>query len=259
MSAKIAPNRPLKRAKPTARRPEAPGHYDDPAAVRAYVESSRKWPVRGVEDGFVGDFLAQCPTEAPLNVLDVGTGGGHIAVELAARRRNWRVTGLDASPIMLTHAKAWGEKRGVRVSWTCASAEETPFVADRFDAIVSHFAFHEFQDPAAALREMVRLLRPGGALWIQDLERPPTWLFRLQAAGGRLAHLTRPEMARQYEDSVRASYTGKEIRTLLSQCRLVGETTRTYSFGAGSLWRACVTKAEPADGNPPTEASRVVG
>lgn len=96
-------------------------------------------------------------------VLDVACGTGALAA--AAARRvgpSGAVTGLDANPDMLAVARTNGEP----ITWVEATAESLPFEADRFDRVVSQFGFMFFEGPVAALREMARVCRPGGAMLV---------------------------------------------------------------------------------------------
>lgn len=95
------------------------------------------------------------------DVLDLACGTG---VAAAAARRNvgdsGTVVGLDPSDDMLTVAR----RKYPDIAWHRGCAEALPFGDASFDAVVSQFGFMFFEDRAAALREMWRVLRPGGRL-----------------------------------------------------------------------------------------------
>ena len=93
-------------------------------------------------------------------VLDVGCGTGQLAARVRAALPGTSVVGCDFSHGMLRHARA----RDACVPWVQGDAGDLPFRAGTFDAIVSTEAFHWFPDPAGALAEFRRVLRPRGRL-----------------------------------------------------------------------------------------------
>jgi SAM-dependent methyltransferase len=94
-------------------------------------------------------------------VLDVACGTGALACAAAGIvGPEGRVTGLDANPAMLAVAR----RKPGRVEWVEGVAERLPFADEAFDAVASQFGMMFFADPALALREMMRVLRPGGGM-----------------------------------------------------------------------------------------------
>jgi ubiquinone/menaquinone biosynthesis C-methylase UbiE len=94
-------------------------------------------------------------------VLDVACGTGVLAAAAAERvGADGAVVGLDLNHEMLTVAR----RKRVRVDWKNGRAEALPFRDASFDRVVSQFGFMFFEDRAQALREMMRVLRPGGKL-----------------------------------------------------------------------------------------------
>src|SRR5918995_3881942 len=96
-------------------------------------------------------------------VLDVGTGTGIVA-RLAAPNvgPTGRVAGLDASPAMLSVARAMAAEEGLSIEWQEGRAEALPYPDESFDLVLSQFALMFFTDRAGALSEMWRGVIPRG-------------------------------------------------------------------------------------------------
>ncbi|MGI6368380.1 MAG: class I SAM-dependent methyltransferase [Anaerolineae bacterium] len=101
--------------------------------------------------------------------LDVGTGTGHYAHRLATL--GLTVSALDASAEMLAVAQS---KPG-EIDWRLADAHQLPFPENSFDLVVSVTALEFLKDPAAAIADMLRVLRPGGRLVLGTLNARGPW------------------------------------------------------------------------------------
>jgi SAM-dependent methyltransferase len=93
-------------------------------------------------------------------VLDVACGTGIVACRIAATGA--QVTGLDVTPGMLAQAKVRAGEEGVGVTWVERSAERLPFAAGSFDLVTCQQGVQFVADRAAAVKEMRRVLAPGG-------------------------------------------------------------------------------------------------
>jgi ubiquinone/menaquinone biosynthesis C-methylase UbiE len=110
-------------------------------------------------------------------VLDIGTGTGIVA-RLAAPSvgPTGSVTGLDASPAMLSIARAMASEEGLIIDWDEGQAEALPYPDECFDLVLSQFALMFFADRAGALAEMRRVLIAGGRVALsvfQGIDRHP--------------------------------------------------------------------------------------
>ena len=108
-----------------------------------------------------------------MRVLDVACGTGVLSLVAADLvEPGGSVAGLDLNPGMLDVAR----RKAPDIDWREASAEAIPFEDDAFDAVVSQFGLMFFEDKASAIREILRVLRPGGkmavAVW-DSLENVP--------------------------------------------------------------------------------------
>jgi demethylmenaquinone methyltransferase/2-methoxy-6-polyprenyl-1,4-benzoquinol methylase len=110
-------------------------------------------------------------------VLDVATGTGLVARELAGK--NLRVVGLDQSPSMIRRATAGVRTAGLdtRVRFALGQAQALPFGDETFDALTFTYLLRYVDDPAATLRELARVLRPGGVMASLEFHVPQDpWL-----------------------------------------------------------------------------------
>ena len=106
-------------------------------------------------------FLVSCIEAQPTDtVLDVATGTGAVARELL-RQKGCTVVGLDQSPEMLAEARRRLPKE---VQLVEASAEQLPFPDASFDALTFTYLLRYVSDPGATLRELARVVRPGGTI-----------------------------------------------------------------------------------------------
>lgn len=103
--------------------------------------------------------------------LDVATGVGFTALALAPGCR--AVVALDMTPNMLREARALRAERGITNLAFCAGdAEAIPFAGGAFDLVTCRHAAHHFPALSQALREMARVLRPGGRVVFDDTCAP---------------------------------------------------------------------------------------
>ena len=101
-------------------------------------------------------------------VLDVATGGGHTALAFAGIAR--RVVAYDLTEPMLAAARVHVQDRGAaNVDFVAGDAGALPFRDESFDVVTCRTAAHHFADVTAAVRQIQRVLRPGGSLLLQDI------------------------------------------------------------------------------------------
>ncbi len=131
-------------------------------------------------------------------VLDVGTGPGRLLVDLAARRPDLHLVGVDPSPEMVAHARRRSRDAGLvdRLEVARGVAESLPFADASFDAVTSTLAAHHWSDVGAAIAEQVRVVRPGGRLWICDLRASARTVEAALAAERPSASVARPRLGR---------------------------------------------------------------
>jgi demethylmenaquinone methyltransferase/2-methoxy-6-polyprenyl-1,4-benzoquinol methylase len=115
----------------------------------------------------------------PRHVLDVATGTAGVALMLC-ERTDAAVTGLDLTERMLAEGRARVARAGRqdRVRLVCGRAEQLPFEDGAFDALTFTYLLRYVADPAATVRELARLVRPGGVLSGLEFFVPPPPVWR---------------------------------------------------------------------------------
>jgi demethylmenaquinone methyltransferase / 2-methoxy-6-polyprenyl-1,4-benzoquinol methylase len=204
--------------------------YDRYAALLSFGQDPRwrRFLVSRVEAG-PGD-----------RVLDVATGTAAVALELV-RQKGCAVVGVDQSEGMLEAAR---RRADGRIELVRASAESLPFADGEFDALTFTYLLRYVADPAATLRELVRVVRPGGT--VAGLEfalpagvaRPPWELYvrvGLPAAGAVIGGGWR-EVGSFLGPSIRGFYRRWPEPRLLEAWREAGigePRARRLSLGGG--------------------------
>jgi demethylmenaquinone methyltransferase/2-methoxy-6-polyprenyl-1,4-benzoquinol methylase len=145
-----------------------PARYDLLEELLSFGQN-RRWRTAMV------DSVAQA---RPSTVLDVATGTAGVAL-LLARRTGADVTGVDLTEQMLARGRARVVEAGERrVRLAVARAEQLPFPDATFDALTFTYLLRYVADPAATLRELARVVRPGGVVASLEFGVPhgPVWL-----------------------------------------------------------------------------------
>ena len=124
-----------------------------------------------------------------LDVLDVGCGPGTITVDLAGRVAPGRVVGLDVSPAPLDEARSLAERSGVDVEFGVGDVYALEAADGSYDVVHAHQVLQHLTDPVAALREMARVVRPGGLVAVRDVDYAATTWFPASAGLDRWLQL----------------------------------------------------------------------
>ncbi|HJS17839.1 MAG TPA: class I SAM-dependent methyltransferase [Anaerolineales bacterium] len=104
------------------------------------------------------------------HVLEVAPGPGFLAIEFA-KTGDYKVTALEISKTFIEIAQENAKQANVIVDFRHGNASDMPFEENTFDFIICVAAFKNFTQPVEAIREMYRVLRPGGKACIMDLRR----------------------------------------------------------------------------------------
>ncbi len=124
-------------------------------------------------------LVARLDLQPNARVLDVATGTGAVALELV-RQHGCSVVGVDRSADMLAVARARIAARGLaaRIELHEGRAEALPFADASFDALTVTYLLRYVDDPAATLRELARVVRPGGTVAMLEFGVPQSGAAR---------------------------------------------------------------------------------
>lgn len=137
---------------------------------RLYDLVARK-PLRRLYAGLADDIAAEAPHGG--TVVDVGTGPGVLLVELARRRPDLRVIGVDLSSDMIAAARRNLVEFGERARAFVGDAADLPLPDASADLVVSTLSSHHWDHPETAIGELARVVRPGGRVEVYDVRIAP--------------------------------------------------------------------------------------
>ncbi len=188
-----------------------------------------------------GPFLKRLSTlDIDGRYLEIGSGPGLLAAEIASRRPNVDITAVELSPEMVRAARDEIAARGYgnRVRFISGSADDDALMEDlgRFDLVYSTFSLHHWENPVRTFRLLYRAVADGGVLLIQDLCRTG-WLYVLPANNGLIR-------------SVRAAYRPRELEAMMHEAG-ASRFGITTGFAGLSLW--ILARKDGTGGNGPGE------
>lgn len=211
-----------------------PGHYDRLGAIMSFGQDPR-WRKALV------DFIAPAPG---MRILDVATGTGMVAFAHAASGAE--VTGLDQSEAMLGGARARlarSPQLADRLSLVLGEAESLPYEHGEFDALSFTYLLRYVDDRGATLRELARVVKPGGRIGMVEFGVPSQaqlrafWRVYTRALMPLLGRIVSPawfEVGRFLGPSIEDLYAREpDIGALWRACGIAEVNEQRPSFGAG--------------------------
>jgi demethylmenaquinone methyltransferase / 2-methoxy-6-polyprenyl-1,4-benzoquinol methylase len=213
-----------------------PARYDLLAEVLSFGQN-RRWR-RVMVDHIV--------PAAPGRILDVATGTAGVALQLA-RRTPGRIVGVDLTEAMLREGQQNVARAGAgdRIHLVLGLAEQLPFPDQAFDALTFTYLLRYVADPAATLRELARVVKPGGPVASLEFHVPPQrfwrawwWLYTraLLPAAGRLAGRPWFSVGRFLGPSISRHYRSYPLPWTIEAWREAGFVdvgVRVMSLGGG--------------------------
>lgn len=180
-------------------------------------------------------------------VLDLATGTGDLAIQIARRHPGVRVVGVDPAERMLAVARPKIERAGLydRVRLFPGDAESIPFPDASFDGVTIAFGIRNVPDRARGLREMRRVTRPGGRVAILELSEPRGGLlgrvarFHVHTLVPRIGALLSGEREYRYlQTSIAAFPPAPEFADMMRDAGLDVIRVDRLTFGVAHLYVA---------------------
>jgi ubiquinone/menaquinone biosynthesis C-methylase UbiE len=183
---------------------------------------------------FVDDLLEAAQTAGfddllesgePLKVLDVGTGTAQIPIQLCCRPVNCDIWAIDLAAEMLLLAAENVRNAALdgRILLEREDAKALNYSDVEFDWVISNSIVHHIPDPELSMREMLRVLRPGGLLFVRDLLRPASDT-EVESIVRTYAGLDNERQQQLFRQSLHAALRVEEVRELLMSQGWSGET-----------------------------------
>lgn len=210
--------------------PEEARDYDamDHAAVnRVFVTD---FLFAALEAGLLPRAQSAEGTADWLDMLDLGTATAQIPVELCRREPSVRVMAIDLAIEMLQVARLNLELATLThcVQLDRVDAKSLPYRDGMFAAVVSNSIVHHIPEPRAVLAEAVRVVRPGGLLFVRDLLRPADDATVRHLVATYAGDANEHQQA-MFESSLRAALSLNEIRELVQSLGFAPETVQATS------------------------------
>src|ERR1700730_14240157 len=213
-----------------------PRQQDKNEVISQWRESAPYWEkhreiIRGMFVPITQALVEDAKITSGQFVLDVATGPGEPALSLTGLvGPEGKVLGVDPVPQMVVAARREANRRGLQnASFEVAFADKLPFPANTFDAVVSRFGVMLFQSPIDSVREMLRVLKPGGrismAVW-HFAERNPFHYVLSQVVE---RYVDSPPPAPDSPDAFRFAVPGK-LLAILSNAGAAATSERLLRF-----------------------------
>lgn len=194
-----------------------PELMDDEEQARAYSEAEFSEP----HDRFVAGFGARFGRLPPSQVVDLGCGPADVTVRFALAQPACEVLGVDGSEPMLRLGRARVDAAGLahRVRLERVRLPDPVRAGHAADAVISNSLLHHLHDPAVLWRTVAACARPGAAVYVMDLRRPPD-RATLEALVERYASGEPEVLRRDFRASLAAAFEPAEVVVQLARAGL---------------------------------------
>jgi len=191
-------------------------------------------------------LIKKLKAENPSHVLDIATGTADLAIMLGKRSKDIRITGIDVAEQMLAvgRRKVFNKGMSDRIQLKRAAAEDIPYPDATFDSAMVAFGVRNFSRPDLGLREIRRVLKPGGKLFVLEFSTPSKFpmkgLYRFyfhsvlpfvgrMVSGHKQAYTYLPESVERFPE-------GADFVKMMRDAGFEGCSAKKLSFGIATLY-----------------------
>jgi len=178
-------------------------------------------------------------------VLDVATGTGSVAIAIAKKHKDFKITGIDFNSDMLNVARE--KSRGLKnVRYVEGNAESLSLADSSFDAVVSAFSLGNFNDAGKAIEEMHRVLKKGGRLVLLDMSKRRSAIMKKLAGMyyyAKIAPAFDNAVRKEVEEYIHSSYFEVDANNIISFLKAKGfSEIKIRRMGLGAAFIITATK-----------------
>ncbi len=194
-----------------------------------------------VNEVFCNDFFAARSLTDGVQILDVGTGTAQIPIEICKRNPNLKITAIDLAESMLELGNKNIKSSGLQASITLGKVDskKMPYPDESFDQVISNSIIHHIPNPLECFKEMIRVTKKGGLLFVRDLLRPLLENELLAIVKMHASDAT-PKQKQLFTDSLHASLSLGEVREMV---KLFGFDASTVVQSSNRHWTFTAKKS----------------
>jgi demethylmenaquinone methyltransferase/2-methoxy-6-polyprenyl-1,4-benzoquinol methylase len=199
----------------------------------------------GIDRGWRKKVRKALSAEHHSRILDVATGTADLAIELS-KIQGSDITGIDISAGMLKKGDEKIARAGLnhQIRLQLADSENLPFGDAHFDAVTVAFGVRNFENLQSGIKEMLRVTRPGGHLYILEFSKPKNrffsglyWFYFKKVLPGVGKLVSSSVNAYSYlPRSVEAFPEGSELAAIVKDCGAKSVIIKPLTFGVSSLY-----------------------
>ena len=194
-----------------------------------------------VNEVFCNDFFAARNLTDGVQILDVGTGTAQIPIAMCKRNSGLKITAIDLAESMLTLGNKNIQTALLEdcITLVQVDSKKMHYPDESFDQVISNSIIHHIPNPVECFKEMIRVTKKDGLLFVRDLLRPDS-IAELQNIVNLHAGDATPKQKQLFTDSLHASLSLTEVREMV---KLFGFEAFTVIQSSNRHWTFTARKS----------------